>query len=80
MPQAIRTYFIPCTDTRGDRIAAECIAKRKVYSWPYGLDQEDAHLRAARELLKELDWQPDELSTGQLKDGSYVHTLIYRRK
>ena len=72
--QAIQTSFIPCTNTKPNRIKAECGAGKIIISWEYGLNVEDNHKRACDLLMGKLDWSYTTKS-GQLKDGSYCHVL-----
>lgn len=74
--QAIRTKFIPPTNTRGDRVKASCQAKSITVAWEYGLDTEEMHRAAAVQLCLKLGWHFEDLATGQLPDGSYCHVLI----
>lgn len=74
--QAIQTKVLPITDKNLDtRIKATCAAKSIVVYWMDNLDVEENHRYAARQLMKELNWDND-IHTGQLKDGSFVHVLI----
>ena len=75
--QAIQTSFIPCTNTKPDRIKAECQADKIIISWEYGLNVEDNHTRACHFLMARLDWEYHYIS-GQLKDGSYCHVMLPR--
>ena len=72
--QAIQTSFIPYTNTKPDRIKAECQAGKIIISWEYGLNVEDNHKRACDLLMDTLGWSYTTKS-GQLKDGSYCYVL-----
>lgn len=72
--QAIQTSFIPCTNTKPNRIKAECQAGKIIISWDYGLNQEDNHSLVCELLIDKFKWNCKFVS-GQLKDGSYVHVL-----
>ena len=75
--QAVRTRVLPVTNHRGQRIVAECDARRITVAWDYALGHEDNHHRAAIELASALDWLEDYgLAHGQLTDGSYAHVLV----
>ena len=73
--QAIQTSFIPCTNTKPNRIKAECWAGKIIISWDYGLNQEENHRKACQRLIDKCKWNCN-FSTGQLKGGSYCHVLI----
>lgn len=72
--QAIITKFIPCTNTKPDRIKAFCEAKSLTITWPYGMETEEAHIHAATLLCKVLDWNV-KLHTGYNSKIGYVHVL-----
>ncbi len=73
--QAIRTVFLPATNSRGDRIKATAQAGNLTVSWNYGLGQAENHAVAALRLRYKLGWLGD-LASGQLPDGSYAHVFI----
>lgn len=87
--QAIHTRFLPPTNFRGERIVAQCQAMRLVVSYPYELNQDDAHRNAAKQLCQAMHKKCAELYgekpenspwlrpfvTGQIADGSYVHVF-----
>jgi len=72
--QAIQTSFMPCTNTKGDRIKAECWAGKIIISWDFGLNQEENHAAACQALWSKLGWCCY-FSSGQLRDGSYANVL-----
>lgn len=76
--QAIQTSFISPTNTRGDRIKAECWAKKIIISWNFSLNQEENHKVACQKLMDILGWD-NKFSSGQLRDGSYVHVLEWTK-
>lgn len=75
--QAIQTKFLPCTNTKPNRIKSECQAGVLIVSWDYGLNVEDNHKRACVEHMNKLGWY-NGFNSGQLKDGSYAHVLIIK--
>ena len=82
MPQAIETKYFPPTDDRSARIKAECAAGSVTVSYPYELDIHKAHRFAAAMLCDKLGgnnygWNIAKYSTGQLKNGNYVHVPTY---
>lgn len=56
--QAIKTKFLPCTDTKGARIVASCAGGkiRHVIGYLHELDHEQNHVEAAKQLRKKLNW------------------------
>jgi len=73
MQQAIRTYRLPATNTKGQRVKAVCYGGSVVVPWDYRLDVEPNHCRAAWKLARKLgeEVSPYELLGGSLPDGSY---------
>lgn len=76
--QAITTKYISATSNRTAHIRAACAAKRISIPYDYGLDEEMNHHKAAKELVRKLDWNPIAVHTGQLPTGEYAHVLQYR--
>lgn len=56
--QAIKTKFLPFTDTLGERIVASCAGGkiRHVMPYQYKLDLEANHCLAAKQLREKLQW------------------------
>ncbi len=79
--QAIETYTLAATNTRGDRVVAQCAAKRRVYSIPIDLNNEEVHIYAMARLSAELGWNHANWYMGVIKNGHYVHVDItdYRK-
>ena len=76
--QAIQTTYFDATNFKGSRIKAECQARKIFVSWDHSLDIEDNHKSACQQLLDLLEWN-NKFSTGQLKNGSYVHVIDFNR-
>ncbi|MDL5595979.1 hypothetical protein QS468_24895 [Bacillus subtilis] len=77
--QAIQTKYLGPTETRGSRISAKCAAGSVTLGYDHALDLESNHVAAAMALCAKLGWSDEafrEISTGQLADGSFVHTFI----
>lgn len=72
--QAIKTRYLPPTNTKPSRIKAECEAGTITISRDYSLNLEQLHIKAAYLLIQKLKWNPVKLYTGVLKD-CYVHVL-----
>jgi len=76
--QAIITKYHGPTDTRGSRISATVEAGRVYISYPYELNIEEAHRKAAKALQTKLGWDKDhhaDIVTGWLRPGEYVHVM-----
>lgn len=56
--QAIKTKFLPFTETMGERIVASCAGGkiRHVMGYMYQFDLERNHVEAAKQLRKKLQW------------------------
>jgi len=56
--QAIKTKFLPCTDTKGARIVASCAGGkiRHVMGYLHEFDRDRNHVEAAKQLRKKLNW------------------------
>ena len=77
--QAIQTEFLGATKHRGSRVKATAAAGSLTLSWDSELTNEGNHRAAAEALMEKLDWNwgPVTMSTGPLKDGSFVHVFQY---
>jgi hypothetical protein len=77
--QAIQTKFLGATNHRGSRVKAIAAAGSVTLSWDYAKTTEDNHRAAANALMEKLDWNwgPVTMSTGTLKDGTFVHVFQY---
>ncbi len=73
--QAIQTKYIAPSNNKGARIQAISYAKTIVLPYAYELDNEANHKLVCMTLMEVLGWE-FAINTGQLKDGSYVHTLL----
>ena len=75
--QAIETKFLCVTATKGDRIKATCPGGSKTISYPYELNTEEAHKRAAMALIEKMGWKinnPKNWVGGSTKAG---YVFIY---
>lgn len=58
--KAIRTRFLPATNTKGSRIVAECEGGNKVIiARKYGMEIEDNEKLAVQTLMDKLNWPYD---------------------
>jgi hypothetical protein len=74
--QAIKTKYLPPTNSRGARLVASCDAKRITVAWDYSLGQLDNHIAAAQRLASDLVWLDGyRLATGCM-DEYFVHVLV----
>lgn len=72
MTQAITTYYLPCTNTRGSRICAKSAAGHKLtLSWDDEINADANHAAACQALLKKLGWRGRYIAGG-LAEGSTV--------
>ena len=72
--QAIKTKYLPATNTKGSRIKATAAGGETItIPFPQDMDTEAAHREAAHRLMEKLDWRGF-ISTGATKDG-YVHVM-----
>jgi hypothetical protein len=72
--QAIRTKYIPATNSKGSRIKATCSAGSLTISYPTELSGQACYRAAAEALADKLDWDVlryGRLLGGGLPDGSY---------
>lgn len=72
--QAIETKYLPVTDTKPSRFKATCSAGSIIINYDYSFNYEENHKRAAESLLKKLGWH-NNIATGTLKNGNFVHVL-----
>lgn len=73
--QAIQVKFLPCTDTKGSRLSATCIACRVVVGYDHGLGIAENYEAAAMAVMNKMGW-PNKLVGGQLKDGSWAFVML----
>lgn len=74
--QAIKTKYLPATNTKPSRIKAECEAGSITISYDHSLNIDELHQKAAKELLNKLSWNPDFINSGSFK-GDYYHILEF---
>lgn len=77
--QAIKTKYLPATNTKPSRIKAECEAGSITISYDHSLNIDELHQKAAKELLNKLNWNPDFINSGSFK-GNYYHILEFCKK
>lgn len=77
--QAIKTKYLPVTNTKPSRIKASCEAGSITIPFYYDLPIVDLHRLAASKLIQKLKWHVTEIHTGGLKD-CYVHVLVFKRR
>lgn len=70
--QAIKTTYLPCTNSRGSRIRASCAAGSVTIPYPHELSGQECHRKAASTLAARLGWSYGDLLGGCLPDGSYA--------
>jgi hypothetical protein len=58
--QAIKTYFLPCTNYRGSRIKAIAEAGSVTLSYDHGLNSDDNHIKAREALCAKFKWVESE--------------------
>lgn len=66
--KTITTKYHGPTNTRGSRISASDGDNRLSISYPYELNHDQAHMKAARQLCEKLNWKGT-LQGGSTKDG-----------
>ncbi len=72
--QTITTKFIPCTNTKGDRVKAKTTAGKSVtLGWNYALDVEGNHKAAAQALKNKMQWDYD--MVGGSTNTGYVFVI-----
>lgn len=74
--QAIRTRYLPATNTKPSRIKAECEAGTITISYDYNLNIDQLHQKAVMKLLEKLNWKPTFIYTGSF-NGDYYHVLEF---
>lgn len=58
--QAIETYVLPATDTKGTRVKARTASGiSRTHSWDHALDGQGNHWCVACDLAMDLDWSED---------------------
>lgn len=73
MQQAIRTKYLPPTDTRGARIRAVAESGTVTVPYDYGAaTSRDVHFRAVARLCAALGWPAAGWIGGSLADGSFA--------
>ena len=50
--QVIKTYFLPCTDTKGSQIKAKAEAGSVTLCWRHEMDRAENHERALKALCR----------------------------
>lgn len=76
--QAIKTKYLPATNTKGSRIKASCEAGNIIVPFNYSLSGAELHRFTAFKLINKLDWHPTHVHTGESND-CYVHVLEYQK-
>jgi hypothetical protein len=78
--QAIEIKYLGPTDTKGSRYKAKCQSGSFTHHYEYEYTPEENALRAAKGLLKKLDWFNDlEIEGfGGITSGKFVATLRKR--
>jgi hypothetical protein len=89
--QAIRTKYLPATNSRGSRIKATCERGSITIPYPYDLSGDEVHREAVRQLLARFIKEDSEgengcppernpwnrqFVTGGLPDGTVAHVLL----
>lgn len=73
--QAIITRYHGPTENRGARISASTYKHRTYISYPHELNQEKAHMEAARAHMLKMGWSGT-MQSGGLPNGDMVHCFI----
>ena len=69
--KAIFTRFIPCTNTKGSRIAAfDSDNNRVTIAYNHSAKNDDRYREAAIALVHKMNWAPVVLAEGGTKEGS----------
>jgi hypothetical protein len=69
--KAIRTRYLPCTDTKGSRILASDGERNQiVIGYPHGLSSDEGHELAAYLLMHKMGWG-NELNGGCFQNDMY---------
>lgn len=74
--QAINTYFIAPTNSRGPRIKAKAQAGTVTLDWDEGLDDAENHKRGCVMLVEKYGWHYGTWIMGWLPDGSGVWVCL----
>lgn len=74
--QAIKTKYLPATNTKPSRIKAECEAGSITISYDYSLNIDQLHQKAACMLIEKLEWKPVFIHTGSF-GTDYYHVLEF---
>ena len=78
--KAIKTHYLPCTNSRGSRVKATAEAGSITLSWDHSLNTEENHIAAAEALRGKLDWVGPRygvLATGCLpNNGGFCHVMV----
>lgn len=76
--QAIHTYFLAASNTRGPRIVAKCDAGKVIVPYSHEGDEQHAHAIAAMELVRSLGWAEycGQWACGGIDKGDYVFVNI----
>lgn len=69
--QAIRTRKHNVTNTKGERVSAQCEAGRVYMPWDYSLDTDQNHAKAAQLLVDRLNW------SGVYFGGTFEHDMYW---
>jgi hypothetical protein len=70
--KAIRTRYLPCTDTKGSRIlASDGDRNQVVIGFPHGLNSDEAHELAAYRLMEKMGW------SNFLNGGGFQHDMYW---
>ncbi len=73
--QAIITKYLPCTNSKGSRIKAQCAAGSITIDYPHELSGQAVYRKAAEALVAKLGWSNANygcLLGGQLPSGDYA--------
>ena len=78
--QAIQVKYLGPTDTKGTRYKAKCASGSFTHDYEYEYDSDVNAMRAAKSLLKKLNWfsELEVAGFGSLPNGDYVATLRNR--
>jgi hypothetical protein len=78
--QAIKTHYLPCTNSHGSRVKATAEAGSITVDWDHSLNIEENHIAAAEALRVKLDWVGPRygvLATGWLpNNGGLCHVMV----
>ena len=79
--QAIKTVYLPASNTKPSRIKATCDAGSVTISYPHDLSGDAVYRAAAEALVKKLGWTqggalPEMVCGGLPNNGGYVFVLV----